>query len=135
MAKITNGQMRKMYATAKEIGIDNDLLHNLVFHVSGQEHISALTKREAMDVIDALEEKKTGRKKQRGNNRASEEQKNKIRKLEEALGWKGDPKRLQGFMRKFARVEKLDWLTPNQASNLIESLKKVLEREQEKVAK
>lgn len=104
MARITTPQIRKIYATARELKIDE------------------------------LEFRKTGRKKQRGYNRASEDQKNKIRKLEEALGWKDNPKRLRGFMKKYAKVEKLDWLTTYQASNLIEALKKVLMREHEKIS-
>lgn len=131
--RITNEQMRKIYATAKEIGLDNDLLHTFVFNITGMEHISAITKYEAMDVIDKLKEKKAGEPTKRpSENRASEEQINKIRVLERELGWSDNPKRLIGFMRKFAKTEKLIWLTPLQASNLIDGLKAFLKREREK---
>lgn len=124
-------QIKKIYATAKELGMDAELLHTYVFNLVGVKHISALTKYEAMNVIDSLEEKKGNVKKkpQKAANRISKEQVWKIQKLAEELGWTDNPNRLKGFIRKYAKVDVIHWLTPIQASNIIEGMKKLLEKD------
>ena len=123
--------MRKIYAMAKELSMDNELLHAFIKNNFQKEHISGLSKYEAMDVIDKLDEMKTGVKKAKvyRNNMASQDQIYKIKALERELGWKDNPKRLKAFMKKYTGVENLNWLTYSKASNLIESLKKVAARE------
>jgi hypothetical protein len=59
---------------------------------------------------------------------ATEEQIWKIRRLEKVLGWDDNPHRLEGFVRKYYKVEKLEWLKFNDAVKLIESLKKMAAR-------
>ncbi len=54
------------------------------------------------------------------------------RKLTEELGWNDNPARLNGFILKMFRVSRIEWLTVAQCYRLIEALKKILEREQEK---
>lgn len=132
MAKATSKQIKKIYATAKELDLDSELLHSFIFNLVKVEHISALTSFEANKVIDELEYKKTGERKQETyrRNMATEDQLLKIKALERALGWEENPKRLRAFMKKYARVENEKWLTFSSASNLIEALKKVYEREQ-----
>lgn len=132
MAKATSKQIKKIYATAKELDLDSELLHSFIFNLVKVEHISALTSFEANKVIDELEYKKTGERKQKTyrRNMATEDQLLKIKALERALGWEENPKRLNAFMKKYARVENEKWLTFASASNLIEALKKVYEREQ-----
>mgnify|MGYP000902506466 CR=1 FL=1 len=133
--KITSVQIKKIYATAKELQLDNDLLHTFVFNMTGCEHISALTVYEASQVIDELEYKKTGiMKNQYRNNMATDEQIYKIHDLEHELGWDDNPRRLRGFMRKYCKTDNEKWLTFTKASNLIEALKKVVGREKEKLA-
>ncbi|KYG90363.1 hypothetical protein A0U40_18400 [[Bacillus] sp. KCTC 13219] len=53
----------------------------------------------------------------------------KIEQLEQQLGWQDEPQRLQGFIKKYYKVERVEWLTSAQAWRLIESLKKMLEKE------
>jgi len=134
LVKISNPQIKIIYAKAKELGLDNELLHQLVFNITGQEHISALSKFKAIDVIDDLEYKITGVKKEKvfRENMASQDQIYKIKALESELGWIDNPKRLKAFMKKYTGTENLNWLTFYKASNLIESLKKVLKREENK---
>jgi hypothetical protein len=130
-AMINKAQIRKIYVTAKELGLDNELLHTFIFNLIGQEHISALTKYEAINVIDKLEERRTGKKKSKPNSRASREQLWKIKDLEKQLGWADNPKRLQGFMKKYTGIENVSWLTPYKASTLIEAMKKICKRQHE----
>lgn len=133
MTKISNSQMRKIYAMAKELDLDNDLLHAFTMNIVGEERISHLSKLQAIKLIGELEYKKTGiRKNVSPKSRATTEQIYKIRALEKELGWNDNPKRLQGFIRKYSKVDNIRWLTEKAASNLIEGLKKILEREQEK---
>ena len=58
----------------------------------------------------------------------SERQKKYIIDMAEKLGWGDNPKRLGGFLKKFAGVESLEWLSQRGASKVIEGLKKILER-------
>lgn len=134
MTQITQAQMRKIYAMAKELNLDNDLLHSLVFSLTGMEHMSALRKMEAVNVIDELEYRKTGQRKKNTYraNRATQDQIYKIKRLEKELRWSDNPRRLKGFIRKYAKVDNLDWLTFKNASDIIEGMKKLLERERKK---
>lgn len=136
MVKINNLQMRKIYAMAKELSMDNELLHAFILNNVQKEHISELSKYEAMDVIDKMDEMKTGVKKTKTyrENMATQDQIYKIRALERELGWNDNPKRLKAFTKKYTGVENLNWLTFSKASNLIESLKKVAKREELKRA-
>lgn len=126
--KVTGSQIRKIYATAKELGIDNDMLHTYVFNRTGSQHISTLTVAEANKVIDGLE---FHRIEKEGviPGRASERQQRYILDLAIKLGWQDEPWRLKGYLKKYAKVEDVTWLTSRQASNIIEGLKKVIERE------
>ena len=135
MSKLSNSQMRKIYASATELNLDNYLLHTFVFNMVGCKHISALTSYEANQVIDELEYKKTGvRKQPYRSNMATDDQIYKIHALERELGWSDNPKRLKGFMRKYCKTDNEKWLTFDKASNLIEALKKVSAREERKAA-
>lgn len=125
--------MRKIYAIAKELGLDSELLHTFIFNLTAEQHISALTKDEAVKIIDELEFRKTGIRKNKvfkdnRANMATKEQLYKITSLEAALGWKDNPKRLKGFMKKYTGVENVNWLTFLKASNLIEAMKKMAEK-------
>lgn len=129
MSQITNAQIKKIYVTAKELGIGNELLHTFIFNLTGQEHISALTKYEAIEVIDKLERRKGGNElKKRISNKITPEQIWKIKQLEKELGWDENPNRLKGFIKKYAKVDVLKWLTLNQASNVIEGMKKLVDK-------
>lgn len=58
MQPITTSQMRKIYAAAREHGLDNDLLHIHLQTVTGKESLKELTMSEAIKLIDSLEGKK-----------------------------------------------------------------------------
>lgn len=123
--KITQAQLKKIWATARELGIEEEVLRERVEQVSGSRSLSSLSSEDANRIIDGLE-CYTGRTR---TNRASKGQLYKIRQLEKQLGWDANPKRLQAFIKKYAHVERIDWLTSAQAWRLIESLKNVLEKE------
>jgi hypothetical protein len=127
--KVTSSQIRKIYATARELGIDNDMLHTYVFNRTGSEHISTLTVAEAYKVIDGLESHRIEKEDKVIPGRANERQQRYILDLAKKLGWNDEPWRLKGYLRKYAKVEDVAWLTSRQASNIIEGLKKMIQRE------
>jgi len=134
--KITAAQKRKIFVTAREMALDNDLLHAIVEERTGKKHISELDKYQAVKIIDELEHR-AGRPARcvvlPGQGRvelATKEQIWKIGQLEKELGWDTNPKRLKGFCRKYAgKVENIKWLTKARAWRVIEGLKALIERE------
>lgn len=132
MTKITQPQMRKLYATAREKGIDNDLLHDMVKSRYKKDSVRALTIKQAANLIDSME---TGRTVRLPTGRplylATEKQIYKIHGLEKALGWADNPARLRGFLKKYAGTEQVEWLTKEQAWRVIEGLKSVLKQAEE----
>lgn len=125
---ITKAQMCKIYATAKELNMDGEMLHDFVLCRTDKQHISDLSLIEAKHIIDEMV--RMGGTASTNHRPApgmiTQEQINKISVLERELGWKDDPKRLKGFIKKYAHCENLSWLKVWQASNVIEGLKKVL---------
>lgn len=126
--KITAAQIKKIYATAREKGLDSDMIHSFVYSVVKKEHISSLTKDEGIKVIDALinpqNEKSDGY-------RITKKQFDFIKSLEQELGWRDKPERLRGFIKKNVGVDDIKFLTKVQSSKIIEGLKKLKKRRNE----
>lgn len=132
MAKISAAQQRKIHVTARELGMDDDLLHECVSMLTGRESLKELSMAEAIKVIDALE----GKKGYESGDRASYRQNAYIKILMKKLGWvdeNGEPdkKRLDGFVRKQYGIDDSRWMTRKVACRVIEGLK-ALESRQEK---
>ncbi|HWP96431.1 MAG TPA: phage protein GemA/Gp16 family protein [Syntrophomonadaceae bacterium] len=132
MKKISSGQMKRIYATARKLGIDNELLHDMVETQCKKKHISDLTMIQAGRMIDRLGQMEgrvitntAGRKVPLVTKR----QRYKIDQLVTQLGWDDNPKRLKGFCKKYTGVDNPDWMTKEQAWRLIEGLKALLQRE------
>jgi hypothetical protein len=128
--EISPGQIRKIWACAREHGIEEDDLRQLIKNLTGSEKISTLSFAQAGRVIDVLTGKLNARP-----GYASKEQLWKIDQLVQELGWNDNPKRLQEFVRKFARVDNIKWLRDWQASNIIEGLKAVIKRQGSELTK
>jgi len=131
--KITPEQRRKIFGLQKQYGMEEENLRSVVEQVSGDRSISALTKEQAIKVIDRLC-KLVGEAPKPREHRATDAMLGKIRQLEKEIGWESDPRRLQGFIKKYAGVERLNWLTKQQAAKIIEALKKMKERGYERAA-
>lgn len=132
MAPITTSQMRKIYVTAKERGMDSDLLHIHIQMLTGKESLKQLTISEAVKVIDSLEGKAVSERKM------TDKQFWYIQVLMRELGWtdeegKPDFKRLDGFCSKYYRIDHYKWLTPSVASKVIEGLKNMQKNKEEQV--
>lgn len=132
MASITAAQIRKIYVTAREFGMDNDLLHIHIQTVTGKESLKELNKSEAIQVIDSLER----RSQTKDVRRMTKKQFGYIKGLMKEIGWvdeKGEPdmKRLDGFCNKRFSVGSHKWLTPATASNVIEGLKNMIKNQED----
>lgn len=105
-----------IWASARELGFDEELLRDVVAAVTGKRKISTLTKKTASDIIDKLKFLKG-----EGVKMLTGAQRQKIDELVAELGW--DEKRLRGFLKKYAGVEAAQWLTRKKAQSIIEGLK------------
>lgn len=129
MRKITAAQQRKLHVLSRELGMDNDLLHEYVFMMTEKESLKELTLEEAVRVIDGLE----GKKDFNDGSHVTYRQLSYIFSLVKKLGWTDeegnvDEKRLNGFVKKQYGVQHYKWMSRKVASNVIEGLKKLSDR-------
>ena len=131
--------IKTLWAIAKsqELQLTDEELHLLVSAHTGKDSIRDLSPREITMMIRVLDNMKSSssgsgkhRKKKHGN-ACTENQRKKIYKLQEALGW-DKPSRIRGMCRRMFGVDRVEWLSYQQCSKLIEALKKMAEREQER---
>lgn len=119
MSKASAAQLRKIYALAREKGVDSENLHSLLYSLCKKEHLSEITITEAVQLIDSLSGKEIP-------GRATARQIHFIQGLAKDFGW--DDKRLMGFFKKVGGVDNIRWLTKKQASNIIEGMKKLKQK-------
>lgn len=118
--------LKRFWAVCREYGISSEDAHARVFDEFGTEHIKDLRDAEALYIIDSFLGKRPPKPRTRGA-MASDKQIWLIQKLAAELGWNDNPERLSGFVRKYAGVDNLLWLTKKQASAVIEGLKRLTE--------
>lgn len=121
-------------AKSPELKLTDEELHLLVQTHTGKESIRNLGKRELQTVIRVLlrmkdSAKKSERGKRPGGNPATENQRKKIYKLTQALGW-DKPARVNGMCKRMFGVGSVEWLDYQQCSKLIEALKAMVERKE-----
>lgn len=118
--------VKKIWAISRDLGMDKQDVYNVLLRETGKDSMRACTQKELERVLlslRAIQGTDSARK-----NRASKKQLWKLGQLEEQLGWQDEPQRLLGFVKKYYKVERLEWLTSAQAWRLIESLKKLVEK-------
>ncbi len=132
MADGRRKQIANIWGLAKRCELDESELRSIVEGVTGQRSISALSTAQRNKVILALKDHLYTVKPELKPKKPSDDGTNrmvwKIRQLEKELGWDDNPARLISFMNKYYHVERLEWLTPQQAWRLIESLKAMLKK-------
>lgn len=133
--------IRTLWAIAKspELHLSDEDLHAVVYRETGKKSIKKLTQGEINTVARVLQNLKDGSA--RGQKRTDEggdartiQQRRKIYKLTEALGWNKDPQRVQGFVKRMTGVDRLEWLNVGQCEKVIEGLKAMVARQQRKGA-
>lgn len=131
--------IKRVWGIAKspELKLTDEELHLLVQAHTGKDSIKALNKRELQTVIRILGNMKDSAKKsERGRNRYSgsevtENQRKKIYKLSQELGW-DKPARVNGCAGRCLVSVPVEWLNYQQCSKLIEALKSMVKRQKEK---
>lgn len=123
--KASAGQIKAIWALGRKLGMDADDLHAIAYRISGIESISSMTGREAGRMIDELK-MRAGQKPNApgsGAGRLTDAQQRMISVLIRDLRWIDQPGRLRGFLRKYAGVDDVRFLTVQQASRVIDGLK------------
>lgn len=136
MKGVTAAQLRKIHVCARECGMDDDLLHIAVKDITGRSSLKELTAAEACCVIDTMEGITDS---SMAEDTATPKQMRYIEDLMKRLGWvdekmEPDMARLDGMCKKYAKVDSHKWLSRKGASNIIEALKKMQERQRTQVA-
>lgn len=116
-AMISNRQLSKIYVLVKEIGLNNDILHDLVKAMFNKTSLKKLSFIEAGRLIERLGGKNS--------------QENYIRNLEKQIGWAENPERLKGFIKGMFKKDSLNKLNKTEKSKLIEALKNMKGRKQD----
>lgn len=119
--------IKRIWGLAKGEQLSDDELYEILYRETGKEHMRECSDRELERVLAAVIAIKDTSAWRPGM--ATKRQLWKIRQLEQTLGWADNPKRLTAFVEKYYHTKRLEWLTMEQASNLIDSLKNLLAKE------
>ena len=133
VGRITKPQIAKIWALARELGLDRDELYQLVPGGS----ISHMHRTEASMLIDQLERLRSldappaepPKPAPRPNARMTPRQMHFIHFLLGRLGWLTEPRHVENFLRKYFRVESVEEIRNRRdAGKVIEALKAILKR-------
>lgn len=117
---ITQPQLRKIYAEAREAGLDNDYLHELIYNIHGKESLKDLRMWEAAMLIDALTKITDGGERP---GMITEKQEWLLTDYQHKLGW--TDVQMRSFVKKYGHVDFIKWLTKEGASKMIEAVKNI----------
>ena len=136
IAMITEKQLKTIWTLSRQLGMESDLLHRMIYDVTGKDSLKKLTVHEAAGVIDGLIDDGAKVRKKRKPRRClpenvvelfTGEQIRLIEYLVDQLGW-DNPNQLTGFNRRVIKKERI--CTKQEASKIIEGLKAILGRKQ-----
>ena len=129
--------LRTLWGIAKspELQMSGEELHLVVQAQTGKDSLKELTsseRRRVAYVLGQMKDSASGKRKRQPSvaSNATDNQRRKIYMLTRELGWEDNPKRLSGFIRRMFKVDRLEWLDYEQCSSLIETLKKMIERQE-----
>jgi hypothetical protein len=122
-----NALIKSIWGCAHELGVGDEELHMILSRETGKDSMRAATDGELQKLLGAVRLYKDAKAVQRGG--MTEKQHRYIKDLERKLGWAGDPSRLRGFVKKYAKVDSPKWLTLKRAGKIIEGLKSLLEQQ------
>ncbi len=133
--------IRTLWAIAKseELKLSDEDLHAVVYRETGKESMKKLSQGEINTLARILQNMKDGvqrdvnaKRIDEGGNAQTERQRRKIYALCDALGWNDDPRRLEGFVKRVTRVDRVEWLSIDQCEKVIEGLKAMVARQKKK---
>lgn len=117
--------LRRLWAVAHEVNIDSESLHERVYNEFGVDSLKELDNAQGWYIIDVLQGKNV-RRPPAGKGMITDRQIYMIRMMERELGWNDNPGRLAGFIKKYAGVEHIEWLSRRKASAVIEGMKRLI---------
>ena len=122
--KVTSPQLKAIFALSRKLGMDMEDLHGMAYRISGTDSLRTLYGREAGRMIEELKMRcgQPAIKVGGGAGRATEAQQRKIFRLTCELGWNDQPERLRGYIRRMCKADDVRFLTPQQASVVIDGL-------------
>lgn len=121
-------------AKSPELALDDETLYSIIYRETGKDSMRKLSQKEIKKVCSALSAMKDSAKGNKGRtdtggNKLTKAKRQKIYKLTGELGWNDNNARINGFVKKMFKVERIEWLSNEQCSKLIEILKSMVERE------
>ena len=123
---MSSAQIKSIWGLAGGLSLSKEDVYTILDRETKKDSMRNCSTNELNKVIKALIMLKG-----ETNNKAemiTDEQYHYIRHLEKTLGWNDNAKRLEAFISKYYKVDKLDWLSFENASKLIESLKNMIKR-------
>ena len=134
----TSAGIKKLWGIAKspELRLSDEDLHLVVQAHTGKDSIKELNSRELnlcirvlLNMKDSVKSKTETNKRRRTGNPATENQRKKVYKLTQELGWE-KAARVNGLCMKMFKVSSVEWINYQQCSKLIEALKSMVARKE-----
>ena len=136
---ISKEQIKNIWGFSKDVGVDKDNLYCMIERISKKDSMRKMTKMQANRLIRELIVLKDNNKKVKnrsskrrtdtGGNKNTQLQRKKIYSLTAILGWNDNNNRINGFVKRMFKVDRIDWLDEAQCSKLIEILKQMIIRQ------
>ena len=128
-------QIKLIWVLAKQIGLDEDQVHDIIFQFTARKSIKTLSDIEVNQIIDHFIQLGAQVKKRRKSPKelplnvvelVSQKQVQLVDLLSIKLGWQDDPERLKGFTRKVIKRDRI--ITKQDGMKVIEGLKSILNK-------
>ena len=136
---ISKEQIKNIWGFSKDVGVDKDNLYCMIERISKKDSMRKMTKMQANRLIRELIVLKDNNKKVKnrsskrrtdtGGNKNTQLQRKKIYSLTAILGWNDNNNRINGFVKRMFKVDRIEWLSEDDCSKLIEILKKMIIRQ------
>ena len=136
---ISKEQIKNIWGFSKDVGIDKDNLYCMIDRISKKDSMRKMTKLQANKLIRELITIKDKNKKSKksytqkrtdtGGNKTTQLQRKKIYSLTAILGWNDNNNRINGFVKRMFKVDRIEWLSEDDCSKLIEILKQMIIRQ------
>ena len=135
---ISKEQIKNIWGFSKDVGVDKDNLYCMIERISKKDSMREMTKLQANKLIRELIVLKDNNKKVKyksakrtdtGGNKNTQLQRKKIYSLTAILGWNDNNNRINGFVKRMFKVDRIEWLSEDDCSKLIEILKKMIIRQ------
>lgn len=132
---ISKEQIKTIWGLSKEVDINKEELYCIIARIANKESMKELTKLQAnkvvKELIDIKEKNNPNKSKYQKRTdsqgrKSTQSQRAKIYQLTGILGWNNNNNRINGFIKKIFKVDRIEWLTSYQCIKLIEMLKKMI---------